>query len=182
MVDHQGCQLFAPDEDDLRRNDPRVLLCFSGEAGSCDEDPLVCTLALKGSGEFLDFRAADGSLPTFGLYVDHVEAELVFLDDPVNAAIAASAYRLSCVPARASIAHGDQQIDDQALEEGRRGGLYLLQYFCFQIAAQPLIGLREQLLWCGLGYCRCRRERGQSRGCNPPFSSLRRDLNARNSS
>ena len=154
MVDHQGCQLLASNEDDLRGDDSRILVRVSREPRRGDEDPLVRALPLKGAGELLDLRTPNRPLPSFGLHVDHVETELVLLDDPVDAAIAASAYRLARILARATVAHGDQQIDYQTFEEGWCGGFHLLQDLGFQVAAEPLIGLREKLFWCGFQRCR----------------------------
>ena len=53
------------------------------------------------------------------LEVDGVEARPVLLDDAVDPSIAAATDGFSRVPMRAAIAHGDEQIDDQALEVRR---------------------------------------------------------------
>ena len=55
--------------------------------------------------EFLNFRATDGILPPLRLEVDAVEAEAVFVDDAVNATVAAATDGAPGVLERAAVAH-----------------------------------------------------------------------------
>src|SRR5262245_7435783 len=67
----------------------------------------------------LNDRPADTIFPALSLHADHVEAQFVFIDNPINTAVT----RLSKVhPAlwqSAAVAHCNQQIEHESLEECR---------------------------------------------------------------
>ena len=69
-----------------------------------------------GTGKFLELRLSDGNvrLPALGLYVDKVEAKLVFVDDTVDAVIAA-VFGDEAI----TIIHCLHQIDHELLKESR---------------------------------------------------------------
>ena len=53
---------------------------------------------MKSTDELLDFRAPDrGVVPTFGLDIEQVEPELVFLDDAIDTAIPSLADCSTCI-------------------------------------------------------------------------------------
>src|SRR5579863_5049747 len=58
-------------------------------------------------------RLNDGSshcaTPSLGLHVDSIQAELVFLDDSIDAAVPASAHNLASLFCRTTIAHRNQK-------------------------------------------------------------------------
>ena len=58
-------------------------------------------------------------VPAFGLYVDVTQAKPVLLDDAVYTIITAPSHGLACIAYRAPVAHSDEQLNDQALKEGR---------------------------------------------------------------
>lgn len=56
-------------------------------------------------------------LPALRLEIDAIEAEPVFVDDAVDAAIATAADGAAGVLAGAAVAHFEEEFDDEALEE-----------------------------------------------------------------
>ena len=68
-------------------------------------------------GEPLDFRPSHDALPTFRLKVNRVESQAVFLDDPVDALIAALPDRLTRILPTTVVSHLDQDVHHETLEE-----------------------------------------------------------------
>ena len=118
-VNHQAGELFAVNEYDLLRNAVRELLGVLGKAGCCDEHTLAGAVSYETADEVTHGGAAYSVLPSLGLHINDIEPKTIFLDDAVDAAISCLTNRLACVGPLAAIAHGDQNIDHQALEEGR---------------------------------------------------------------
>ena len=87
-----------------------------------EEDPLGRAHAVETAGEALHLGAPDRialGVP-LGLDIDDIESERVFLDHTVDAAVARPTDGLTHLRPAAAVAHGNQQIDDQPLEESRR--------------------------------------------------------------
>ncbi len=80
--------------------------------------------------------------PSLRLNAHYVQAQLVFLDDAVDASIARSTDRLSGVDERATVAHRHEQYGrtDETLEECRRASLQPLQQLvCDKSVAESLV-------------------------------------------
>ena len=122
VVDHEGGEFFAVDEDDAGVVFRGGGEGFLGEGGGGDENAFLGAMFGEGAGEFLDPGAADGIFPAFGLEVDAVETEAVFVDDAVDPAVAAAADGTTGVPARAALAHAEEEFDPEAFAEVGRGG------------------------------------------------------------
>ena len=118
-VNHQPRKLFAFNEHGLLRDTVRELLGVLGDTGGCDERTLAGAVSYETADEVTHGGAAYGVLPSLGLHINDIEPKTIFLDDAVDAAVSCLTNRLACVDPLAAIAHGDQNIDHQALEEGR---------------------------------------------------------------
>lgn len=94
VVNHQGNEFFTTHENDLAVNGRSKDYRLFGKCGCRDEDAFPRSLSLQGSRELLHLRSAYDPFPPFGLHVDHVKAETIFFDDPVDAPIAAFAHGL----------------------------------------------------------------------------------------
>ena len=73
-----------------------------------------------GRAEFLDLWSTNGILPSFGLNVDDIQSETIFLDDAVDAFVSRLPNRLPCLLPRTSVAHVDQHIYDKIAALFRR--------------------------------------------------------------
>ena len=87
----------------------------------------VGTLALQRARKFLYLRTPNGAFPFFGLNINHVKTQFVFLDDAVDAAIPAAPDRTPSILSRSTVSHRDELIDHEALKECWRRGLDLLE-------------------------------------------------------
>src|SRR5207244_9436402 len=87
-----------------------------------NEHALLSSLAMERPDEPLDLRSADRSVPFLGLQVDNIKSKTVFADHTIDALVAGPADGLACVPPRSSVAHLQEELDDEALKElrGRR--------------------------------------------------------------
>ena len=86
---------------------------------------------------------ADRAVPSLGLDVDDVEAELVLFDYAVDAAVPLLAQRLASFSARTPVAHLDEKIDNELLKERRRATLRDLEDFRGQAFSKFLVGRFE---------------------------------------
>ena len=157
MVNHQRRQCLAANQDDLAVDQIDVLDRVPGIYGCRYENPLRRSMTLERPGKFLDFWPANVPFPAFRLDVDCIKAKLVLLDDSIDSTVATFADGPSRVLTRATLPHGDQQINNQALEEGRAGGLDLLKQVGLEFAAQPPVCGSESVFGClvvgnGLGW------------------------------
>jgi len=93
VVDHQGGEFFAVDQDDagiVFRGGGKSLF---GEGRRCDEDAFFRAVFGERAGKFLNLGPTDGVFPALGLQVNAIEAQAVFIDDAVDTAISAAANR-----------------------------------------------------------------------------------------
>lgn len=122
VVDHQAGEVGAVDEDDLFVG-ANALYCGLGcgrvVAGG-EEHALLHALEVERADEVANGAFAHRALPAFGLQVDGVEAQRVFVEDAVNAVVGAQLRDLPRVGAVAAVAHGHQELHHQPLEEGGR--------------------------------------------------------------
>ncbi len=83
-------------------------------------------MALEAADEVAHLAQRDAFLgiETLGLHIDDIEAEGVLIDHAVDAAVSDPAERAAGFAPSAAVAHLDQEIDDQPLEEGRREGMH----------------------------------------------------------
>lgn len=121
VVDHEGSEFFAVDEDDAG-------IVFGGgresllsEGGRRDEDSFFGAMFGECAGKFLNLGAANGILPALRLEIDAVQAEAVFVDDAVDPAVAAAADGAASVLAGAAVAHFKHEFDDETFEENWSG-------------------------------------------------------------
>ena len=70
--------------------------------------------------EVMYFVYGYGIFISFGLYVDRVESEFVFVYDAVYSAVSAFSDRASGFFSRSSISHGDEEVDDEFFKESGR--------------------------------------------------------------
>ena len=77
----------------------------------------------------LDVGAANDVAPAFGLQIDGVQAEPVFVDDAIDAAITAAADGAARFFAAAAVAHFDHELNDKALKVRRRTCSDMLENF-----------------------------------------------------
>jgi len=122
-ADHQPRQLGPVDEHEPERAGlagRRQRL--PGKRRGGDQDALLRPLPDQRAYERLHGLAADrvAGLVALRLQVHAVEAELVLADHAVDATVPGAAEMLAGVGARAAVAHGQQQVDDEPLEEGGR--------------------------------------------------------------
>src|SRR5215207_1894826 len=106
-----------------------VLFCSCGELACREEDSFVRMPACEGSDEVLDLWPADGVLPPLRLHVDAIKSEPVFVDQAVDSSIVYAFTCLSCFLSGASIAHGNQKIQDEPFETKWVHGQNLIQQF-----------------------------------------------------
>jgi hypothetical protein len=78
--------------------------------------PLFGVVGRDAAAESHHLGAADVVLPTLRLNVDHIQAQLVLLDRPVDSTVARFAHYFSGVFQGAAIPHGHQQLDHNPLE------------------------------------------------------------------
>jgi hypothetical protein len=97
LVDHEGGEFFAVDEDDAGVVFGGGRESLLGEGGRRDENAFLGSVLGASAGEFLDLGAPDGIFPAFGWEVDAIKAEPVFVDDAVDAAITAATDRAAGV-------------------------------------------------------------------------------------
>ncbi len=71
------------------------------------------------SSKCLNRWASNRLIPAFGLDIDHVESEAIFIDDAVDTAIPTSANGLTGIDARTAVAHRNEEIDDELLKKAR---------------------------------------------------------------
>lgn len=90
MVNHMTSKIFSVHKYQLTFDCSSEADCIFCKGRCCDEYPFSCPLTLQGAGKFLDFRPPHDSLPAFGLKINHVKAQSILLDDPVDTAITAS--------------------------------------------------------------------------------------------
>jgi len=88
VIDHQIGQLFPIHQHDPFFNSLHILQSFLREARSCDENALSRADTFQTPGECQHYRTPHGVAPTLCLNINHVKSELIFLDDPVDSAIA----------------------------------------------------------------------------------------------
>ena len=98
-IDHVIRQPLAINEDNIGVNCIDVFLRLARERRGRDKHTLSRPLSLQGSGELLDLWSADRAFPPFGLEVNCVEAEPIFLDHPIDTTIATSAHGSASVTA-----------------------------------------------------------------------------------
>ena len=84
--------------------------------------PLLALCSPREPTNSRDRAGADVGLVPLGLHVDHVEAQPIFFDNPVDAAVAAFADDLGRVELRAAVPHRDEDIDNELLEHLRFHG------------------------------------------------------------
>jgi hypothetical protein len=80
------------------------------------------------------------------LDVDDVEAEFVLLDNAVDAAVADPAERATHFRASAAVAHPNQEVDDEALEEGGTQGMHPLDDLPRELGVEDLETRSDQFL------------------------------------
>jgi hypothetical protein len=107
----------------------------------------------------------------FGLQVNAVQAQDIFVNQPVEAAIAASAEPLPGLAPRPAVAHGDHQIDHESLEELRRRCHHALQKISAQSGFQLLRRSFDPFF-----RCRSRRARFGRRISSPFLNVARRNM------
>ena len=86
-VDHQLRKIQAVNQHHLRINACDVLDRIVRERAGRQKDALLRTPTVQSPDESVDFRATDRVFPTLGLEVDHVQAELIFVNNAVDSGI-----------------------------------------------------------------------------------------------
>ena len=76
-------------------------------------------MSLECAGELLYLGTANCSVPSLRLNIDQVKTKSIFLDDPIDPAIAAPSDCLAGVAERTAIAHSNKQFNDEPLKERR---------------------------------------------------------------
>lgn len=89
MFVHEGCESPAIDEDNAVSDGLRPFSRSFSKFRRCDEDSLGGGFSCHAPDKHLEFRTAKWvvHLVPFGLQIDLVEAELVFIDDAVDAPV-----------------------------------------------------------------------------------------------
>src|SRR5438128_818743 len=98
--------------------------------------------------ELVNLRAPHGALPPLGLNVDCIQAETVFFDNSVNAAIAALADALASVTTRPAITHLHKKFNDKRLEETWRARENAAKNFLSQTLSDVLMRKLKYFFWC----------------------------------
>src|SRR6266571_3548369 len=88
VLHHQGGEFFSIDENDFLLNSVHIVPRIFRESRCSDEHALLCPVSFKASSESLDLRPTHRILPTFRLYVDSVQPQLVLLYNAVNPSVA----------------------------------------------------------------------------------------------
>jgi len=127
VIDHEPSQRAAIDQDDFAVYRRGKLNSFTGEAGGCYERSLAGTMTLEGAGELLDFRAPYYRVPALRLQIDDIKPEPVLFDNPVDSTVTAPTNRLPGILHCPAVAHLDEQLDNETLEEWRRARLCLVE-------------------------------------------------------
>src|SRR3546814_866521 len=98
---------------------PHELYCLGAECGCRDEDPLRRTQSDMTADERLDVRATDrvARRVPFGLDVNAIEAETIFIDHAVDATVSRTSKLSSRIPMRTAVSHRNEQGHDDLLEK-----------------------------------------------------------------
>src|SRR3954454_24707354 len=117
--DQQVGQAGAVDEDYAGADSSGVLGRLRCEAARGDEDCVLHVVAVQGPDERLNRLAANGVVGgvPLGLNIDPLQAQLVLVDDAVDAAVPAAADPPGS-PVGAAVTHGHQYVEDRLFEEG----------------------------------------------------------------
>ena len=138
----------AVDQHDARAQAARSVDGRLAEGRSGDEDALVGLLQAQSAVKVADRAGADVVAfgVALGLHEDLVDAERVLVDDAIDAVITALPKRTAGLFRCAAVAHGQQQLDDQLLEERRRGLAHEVQQVGGQGAGDGTVGLAQGLV------------------------------------
>jgi len=102
---------------------------------------------MQGPHKLLYFGTSNRTLPTLRLDVNHIKSKTVFLDDAVDPAITRFSKPLACISTRSAVAHRNQQLDNDLLEEFRADLQQLRQYFRGKLTSELLISTLQRLIW-----------------------------------
>lgn len=116
VFDHEVGEASTVDEDDLLADGVGVIDGILDKMARRDEDAFIGLLSGEGSDETLDFLSTDVALPAFGLHIDYIESETIFVDHPIDAFVVRLLGDLGRFFAGAAVAHGEEQVDDDLFE------------------------------------------------------------------
>jgi len=104
---------------------------------------LSCPAAVEGAHELVNLRTTNRVFPAFGLEVDGVEAEAVFVDDAVDAFVGAFAGEPAGGVAPAAVAHRPHEVEHDLLEEQGRAVGDFVEELGGEFVVEGLVGLFE---------------------------------------
>ncbi len=107
MVDHQLSQLLTVYQNNLLLNPIDILHGVWRKSRSSDQYTLPCPMSLKTTGKSLDNGPSNRRIPPLRLNANGVQSQPIFLDNPINPIIAASANRLSSISSRTTVTHSN---------------------------------------------------------------------------
>jgi hypothetical protein len=84
-------------------------------------------LAVKRTRKFLNLRPSDRFFPFLSLDAKGIKAQSIVADNSVDSFVTDFANRFASVLSRASVVHGNEEVDDQFFKELRSGILDLLK-------------------------------------------------------
>ncbi len=115
-IDHELRESCAIKQNNLGVDAGYEIQSVLREIRRGNENTFPRPLALKRPSKLLYLRSSNRSFPSLRLDVDVVQTEVVFLDDSVNAFVAAASYGPACVLPASTVAHLDEKFDDDLLE------------------------------------------------------------------
>ena len=110
--------------------------------------------------ELSDNGSTDCALPPLRLNIDGVETQAILLDYSINTAITGPSNDAGCVLKTSSIAHRDQQLDNQPFKERGRDGSYSCEHFVYKRSIELTISRGNSFIWGQLGAKSVRRRHG----------------------
>lgn len=117
MVDHKIRQLLTIDENDTFVDQIYEKARILRKGGCGDQYTFAGFLAFETPSELLYGGTAHGTILAFGLDIDDIQPEFVFVDDPIDSLVAALANGFGDTGSASSVSHGNQQIDDDLFEK-----------------------------------------------------------------
>lgn len=87
IIYHQLRKLLTVHQNDFTFNPIDTIVLIASKFGSCYHHTFLHPMGFHSTCECWDERPTDAILPTFRLYINHVQSQVVLVDDPVDSTI-----------------------------------------------------------------------------------------------